>query len=78
MTAKTIAYAEPFAVVDSDDERGTVIFTAGAQGPPGINGVDGATISNKAKNRLTNEQDGLYVSDDLTPDPLAYYILSKN
>lgn len=96
MTAKTIAHAEqfavldkehaahpvvhsePFAVVVSDDERGAVIVTAGAQGPPGENGVDGASISKKENNRLTNERDGLYVSDDLNPDPLAYYILAKN
>lgn len=33
--------------------------------------------STKNKNRLVQENDGLYVSDDLIPDPLAYYILSK-
>lgn len=61
MTAKTIAYAdqfavvakehvahpvahsEPFAVVVSDDERGAVIVTAGAQGPSGIQGQIGPT-----------------------------------
>ena len=55
-----------------------VIVTAAAQGPPGKDGVDGASVSNKPNNRLTKEADGLYVSDDLSPDPLAYYILAKN
>lgn len=59
MTAKTIAHAEqfavldkehvahpvvhsePFAVVVSDDERGAVIVTAGAQGPSGTQGQIG-------------------------------------
>lgn len=61
MTAKTIAYAEPFAVVVYDDQAGAVIVTAGAQGPPGKNGVDGASISATPDNQLTNKPDGLYV-----------------
>lgn len=56
----------------------TVIETAAKQGPPGKNGTDGSAVSKKEKNRITKETDGLYVSDDLTPDPLAYYILAKN
>ena len=58
-----------------------VIVTAGTQGPAGRDGkdgVDGSKVSNKPKNRLTKEEDGLYVSNDLLPDPLAYYILAKN
>lgn len=44
------------------------------QGPPGPS----AYISADASNRLTHGTDaGLFVQDDLTPDPLAYYILSK-
>lgn len=61
MSAKTIAHAEPFAVVVSDDESGTVIVTAGAQGPAGKNGLDGATISADPDNQITNKPDGLYV-----------------
>lgn len=79
--AHPVAHSEPFAVVVSDDERGAVIVTAGAQGPAGRDGkdgIDGSSVSNKPKNRLTKEADGLYVSDDLLPDPLAYYILAKN
>lgn len=76
--AHSVAHSEPFAVVVSDDEHGAVIVTAGAQGPAGRDGVDGSSVSNKPKNRLTKEADGLYVSNDLLPDPLAYYILAKN
>jgi len=55
-----------------------VVETAAEQGPPGPAGIDGAAVSNKPKNRLTLEADGFYVSDDLSLDPLAYYILAKN
>lgn len=38
----------------------------------------GANISSDAGNRAVAGSDGgLYVPDDLTPDPLAYYILAK-
>ena len=38
----------------------------------------GAHISSDAGNRAVAGSDGgLYVPDDLTPDPLAYYILAK-
>ena len=38
----------------------------------------GARISSDAGNRAVAGSDGgLYVPDDLTPDPLAYYILAK-
>ena len=59
--AHPVAHSEPFAVVVSDDERCAVIVTAGAQGPPGKNGVDGASISATTDNQLTNKPDGLYV-----------------
>jgi len=36
-----------------------------------------APVSPAANNRLESRPDGLYVRDDLTPDPLAYYILAK-
>jgi hypothetical protein len=62
----------------------TVVVTAGEQGPPGppgknAPGSDGAPIiSEDPNNRITQGTDGgLYVLDDLTPDPLAYYILAK-
>ena len=38
----------------------------------------GAHISSDAGNRAVAGSDGrLYVPDDLTPDPMAYYILAK-
>ena len=51
----------------------------GVQGVPGPQGKDGQThISADTPNRLRRGSDGgLYVPDDLTPDPLAYYILAK-
>lgn len=52
----------------------------GEQGVQGLPGKDGseAKISTDPLNRLTKGSDeGLYVSNDLTPDPLAYYILAK-
>lgn len=49
---------------------------AGAQGPAGASGAD---ISADPDNRLTTGTDGgLYVHDNLTPDPLAYYILARS
>ncbi|PJK01448.1 hypothetical protein CO615_03995 [Lysobacteraceae bacterium NML75-0749] len=40
--------------------------------------VVSARISTDTHNRLRRgSDDGLYVPDDLTPDPLAYYILAK-
>lgn len=71
----------PVTVIESPAVESQVIVTAGAQGPAGRDGkdgIDGSSVSNKPKNRLTKEADGLYVSDDLLPDPLAYYILAKN
>lgn len=39
---------------------------------------NGATISTDPDNRAALGTDGgVYVRDDLTPDPLAYYILAK-
>lgn len=55
-------------------EVALVIETPVAQGPPG----PGATISPDPDNRLTQRPNGLYVSDVLIPDPLAYYILAKD
>lgn len=44
------------------------------RGPPG----PGATVSEDPDNRLTRGSDeGLFVLDDLIPDPVVYYILAK-
>lgn len=76
------AGAEYAVGLEPDSE--TVVVMAGEQGPPGPPGKDapGAgdapLISEDPDNRLTQGSDnGLYVRDDLTPDPLAYYILAK-
>lgn len=37
-----------------------------------------APVSQVANNRLQLLPDGLHVLDDLTPDPLAYYILARS
>lgn len=57
------------------------VLEVGGQGPPGPPGDGNATalVSTDASNRLRTGTDAkLYVPDDLTPDPLAYYILAKN
>lgn len=61
--------------VSNDD---VVVVETGQQGLPGKDGGE-AKISTDPLNRLTKgKDDGLYVSDDLAPDPLAYYILAKS
>lgn len=45
----------------------------GPEGPPGPEG----RVSKAANNRLTRKEDGLYVLDDLMPDPLAHYTLAR-
>ncbi len=58
----------------SDESSAPVVNeTPVAQGPPG----PGAAISPDPDNRLTQRPNGLHVSNDLIPDPLAYYILAK-
>lgn len=53
----------------------TVVVTQAIPGPPG---PPGGGISTDPGNRATLGSDnGLYVRDDLVPDPLAYYILAK-
>ena len=50
----------------------------GDPGPPGAGSGGAPLISADADNRITTGSDsGLYVRDDLTPDPLAYYLLAK-
>lgn len=60
-------------VVTVVDDEISIIESA-PQGPPGPS----AFVSADPSNRLTHGTDaGLFVQDDLIPDPLAYYILSK-
>ena len=62
-------------------ERAQIVTIVGVQGPPGPPGAGAGgapLISADADNRITTGSDaGLYVRDDLVPDPLAYYILAK-
>jgi hypothetical protein len=53
--------------------------TIPVRGPRGFGtGAGEAAISTDPLNRLKPGSDGgLYVSNDLDPDPLAYYILAK-
>ena len=58
------------------------LLTEAEQGPPGPPGLPGesgvAAISADGGNRARAGSDsGVYVPDDLIPDPLAYYILAK-
>ncbi|OLU22951.1 hypothetical protein BVH03_22135 [Pseudomonas sp. PA15(2017)] len=57
--------------------RRPIVVAAGLRGKPGLDGVGGAEISAEPNNRLTLKADGLHVSDDFQPDPLAHYILAK-
>lgn len=42
-----------------------------------IDGTAAVAISEEPGNRLEMNPDGLYVSDRLDPDPVAYYLLSR-
>ncbi|WP_287030064.1 hypothetical protein [Pseudomonas sp. UBA6310] len=71
-------------VVTAPRPAPAVVVAPGTQGPPGPpgpaapGGGDTPLISEDPNNRLTKgADDGLYVSDDLIPDPLAFYILAK-
>ena len=56
----------------------TLIVGQGPSGPPGKTALVGG-ISSDTGNSLTSGNDGgLYVPNDITADPLAYYILSKD
>lgn len=48
--------------VGIEPDAETVVVTAGEQGPPGRNGVDGAAISPDPDNQLANKPNGLYVA----------------
>ena len=54
------AGAEYAVALESDAE--TVVVMAGDQGPPGRDGVNGASISPDPGNQLTNKPNGLYVA----------------
>lgn len=68
-----VEIAETVYELSDESSAPVVIETPVAQGPPG----PGAAISPDPDNRLTQRPNGLHVSNDLIPDPLAYYILAK-
>lgn len=68
---------QPIAVMVQPQQVAAVAIASGGQGPPGPPGIGGAAISAEPNNRLTQKADGLHVSDDFQPDPLAHYILAK-
>ena len=47
-------------VIESPAVEPQVIVTAGAQGPPGKNGLDGMELSLLPDNQITKKPDGLY------------------
>lgn len=59
-------------VVTQQEIISATINDGGARGEPGVGAISALPL-----NRLKLEADGLHVSDDLKPDPLSYYILSK-
>lgn len=74
MPNTVLQVVETTTTIETTEVASVVIETPVAQGPPG----PGATISPDPDNRLTQRPNGLYVSDVLIPDPLAYYILSRS
>lgn len=53
--------AQPFVLVVERQQVATVVTAAGGQGPPGRDGVDGATLSPDAGNQIENRPTGLFV-----------------
>lgn len=75
----SVIEAEPDSTLLAQECEPELIETPIAQGPPGPRGPTGhaAKVSEAENNRLIRKEDGLYVSDDLKPNPVAYYILAK-
>lgn len=82
---RVLVTAEAFALVVEPEHAPAVLVAAGEQGPAGPPGPaapgsgDIPIISADTDNRIKLGGDGgLFVLDNLTPDPLAYYILSRS
>jgi hypothetical protein len=56
-----LVLGQPFVLVREPVAAPAVVVAAGTQGPPGRNGVDGATISPDPDNQIQNRPTGLYV-----------------
>lgn len=61
-TPAVVAVAEAVALVVEPTRVAGVAIAAGGQGPPGRNGVDGATLSPDPGNQIENRPNGLYVA----------------
>lgn len=56
-----LVLGQPFVLVREPVAAPAIVVAAGTQGPPGRNGVDGATISTDPDNQIQNRPNGLYV-----------------
>lgn len=56
-----LVLGQPFVLVRELVAAPAIVVAAGTQGPPGRNGVDGATISPDPNNQIQNRPTGLYV-----------------
>ncbi|WP_313117976.1 hypothetical protein [Ectopseudomonas guguanensis] len=56
-----LVLGQPFVLVLEPVAPPAIVVAAGTQGPPGRNGVDGATISPDPDNQIQNRPNGLYV-----------------
>lgn len=56
-----LVLGQPFVLVREPVAAPAIVVAAGTQGPPGRNGVDGATISPDPNNQIQNRPSGLYV-----------------
>ena len=56
-----LVLGQPFVLVHEPVAPPAIVVAAGTQGPPGRNGVDGATISPDPDNQIQNRPSGLYV-----------------
>lgn len=56
-----IVLGQPFVLVHQPVAPPAIVVAVGTQGPPGRNGVDGATISPDPNNQIQNRPNGLYV-----------------
>lgn len=57
-----VVAGQPFALVLQPRAAPAVVVAGGRQGPPGRNGVDGATLSPDEGNQIENRPNGLYVA----------------
>lgn len=78
----TVEDIEEQVIINLHDGKGASAYeiwlSEGKVGTPSEFIASLANVSNEPNNRIKLLDDGLHVIDDLTPDPLAYYILSRS